>query len=65
MPKKGPRLKNRGLVPTKPPEPDFSWLFDFCYVLASVELIIYMKFQKFLTTGSREMDKKDQKCPQK
>ena len=29
MPKKRPSLKNRGLVPTIQPEPDFSWTCGF------------------------------------
>ena len=32
-------------------------------MLDNVELIIYMKFQKLLMTGCRDMDKKQQKCP--
>ena len=32
-------------------------------MLDSVELIMYMKFQKILMTGCRDMDKKHQKCP--
>ena len=33
-------------------------------MLDNVELITYMKFQKLLMTGCRDMDKKHQKCPQ-
>ena len=33
-------------------------------MLDNVELITYMKFQKILMTGCRDMDKKHQKCPQ-
>ena len=56
-------LKNRGLVPTIQPEPDFSWTCGFRQKLDNVELIMYMKFQKILMTGCRDMDKKHQKCP--
>ena len=34
-------------------------------MLDNVELIMYMKFQKLLMTGCRDMDKKPQKMPQK
>ena len=33
-------------------------------MLDNVELITYMKFQKLLMTGWRDMDKKNQKYPQ-
>ena len=33
-------------------------------MLDNVKLIVYMKFQKMLMTGCRDMDKKHQKCPQ-
>ena len=33
-------------------------------MLDNVELIMYMKFQKLLMTGCRDMDKKHQKYPQ-
>ena len=59
--KKQPSLKNRGLVPTIQPEPDFSWTCGFRQMLDNVELIMYMKFQKLLMTGSRDIDKKHQK----
>ena len=32
-------------------------------MLDNVELTMYMKFQKLLMTGCRDMDKKHQKCP--
>ena len=32
-------------------------------MLDNVELIMYMKFQKILMTGCRDMDEKHQKCP--
>ena len=32
-------------------------------MLDNVELIMYVKFQKLLMTGCRDIDKKDQKCP--
>ena len=32
-------------------------------MLDNIELIMYMKFQKILMTGCRDMDKKHQKCP--
>ena len=46
-----------GLVPTVQPEPDFTWTCIFCEMLGNVELIMYMKFQKNLMTGGRDMDK--------
>ena len=61
MPKKGLSLKNRGLIPTIQPEPDFSWTCGFREVLDNAELIMYMKFQKLLITRCRDMDKKHQK----
>ena len=64
MPKKRQSLKNRGLVPTIQPEPDFSWTCGFRQMLDNVELIMYIKFQKLLMTGCRDMDKKHQKYPQ-
>ena len=64
MPKKWQSLKNRVLVSTIQPEPDFSWTCCFHSVLDNVELIMYMQFQKLLMTGSRDMDKKHQKYPQ-
>ena len=33
-------------------------------MLDNVELIMYMKFQKILMTGCRDLDKKHKKCPQ-
>ena len=33
-------------------------------MLDNVELIMYMKFQKLLMTGCRDIDKKHQKYPQ-
>ena len=57
-------LKNRGLVPTIEAEPDFSWTCSFCWVLDNVEHIMYIKLQKLLMTGCRDMDKKHQKYPQ-
>ena len=33
-------------------------------MLDNVELVMYVKFQKLLMTGCRDMDKKPQKCPQ-
>ena len=65
MLKKRESLKNRGLVPTIQPEPDFSWTCGFRYMLDNVEVIRYMKFQKLLMTGCRDMDKKRQKIPPK
>ena len=56
--KKRPSLKNRGLVPTIQPEPDFSWTCGFREVLDNVDLILYMKFQKIVMTGCKDMDKK-------
>ena len=63
MPKKWPSLKNRGLIPTIQPDPDFSLTCGFCLVLDNVELFMYMKFQKFLMTRWRDMDKEHQKWP--
>ena len=62
-PKKRLSPKNRGLVPTIQPEPDFSWTCGFRYELDNVELVMYVKFQKHLMTGCRDMDKKPQKLP--
>ena len=58
------RLKNRGLVLIKQQKPDFPWICSFCEVLDNVKLPTYMKFQKMLMTGCRDMDKKHEKCPQ-
>ena len=55
MLKKRLSLKNRGLVPTIQPDPDFSWTCGFHWVLHNVELVMYTKFQKILMTGSRDM----------
>ena len=56
-------LKYRNLVPTIQLELDFSWTCGFRWMLDNVKLIMYMKFQKILMTGCRDMDKKHQKCP--
>ena len=63
MLKKRLSLKKRGLVPTIQPEPDFSWTCRFCQMLDNVELIMYMKFQKLLMTGCRDMDKNIKNTP--
>ena len=60
---KNDSVKNRGLAPTIQPEPDFSWICGFRQMLDNVELIMYMKFQKLLIAGCRDMDKKQQNIP--
>ena len=60
---KNASLKNRGLVPTIQSESDFSRTCSFHEVLDNVNHITYVKFQKPLITGCRDLDKKPQKCP--
>ena len=50
-------LKNRGLVHSIQPEPDFSWTYGFRKELNDVELITYMKFQNIFMIGCRDMGK--------
>ena len=57
-------LPNHPWHPTVQPEPDFSWTCGFPNVLNNVKPITYMKCQKMLMTGCREMGKKYQKYPQ-
>ena len=63
MTKKQLGFKNRGLVPTIQPEPDFLQKCDFCKVLDSVEVITYLEFQKTLGTGFRDIGNQHKKCP--
>ena len=53
-------LKNRGLVPNIQPEPDF-WTCGFREVFDKVELVTYVKFQKILMSGRRDMKRYGQK----
>ena len=61
MPKDDQVSKIEGLVLTIQPEPDFSWICSFRWVVDNVELIIYMKFRKLLMNECRDMDKKHKK----
>ena len=56
-------LKNRNPVHTIKPEPDFFQTYRFREVVDNVELITYMKFQKFLMTGCKDKGKKNFKIP--
>ena len=63
MPKNYQFSKN-GMVPTIQREPDFSRTCGFHQVLDNAELMMYMKFQRNLMIGCRDMGKKHKKCPQ-
>ena len=61
---KRPSPKNRGLVPTILPEPDFSPTYVFRKVLDNVEVTTYMKFQNIFYHWMQRCRKKLQKYPQ-
>ena len=56
-------LKNRGLVLTAQPEPEFSQTCRFWEMLDYEEIIMYMNINEILMTGCRAIDKKHQKKP--
>ena len=57
MLKKRLSLKNRGLVPTTQPEPDFSRAYRFNEVINNVELITYINCHNLLMTGYKDLGK--------
>ena len=58
------KSQKRGLVPTKEPEPDFSWKCSFHWVLDDVELIMY-EISETLNDWMQRYGQKTSKMPPK